>query len=102
MATTPYYTRRWRRLPRTRCEAAELLGGECAGPIHRHHVHPISLGGDPEGESVEVCSRHHPMLEALARKIHGLPEWKRCPHGPGAHRYPGAREDCERRLNRAA
>lgn len=97
--TAPYYTRHWRSLPRERCAAAELLGGECAGLIHRHHLHPISLGGDPDGETVEVCQRHHPSLEALARKLHGLPEWKHCNH---VHPYPGAREACERRLNRAA
>jgi hypothetical protein len=101
MATTiPYDKRRWRRLPRTRCRVAELLGGECAGPIERHHVHPMSLGGDPQGETVEVCKRHHPMLEALARKIHGTPRWKSCPHRPGTHVYPGSREECERQLNR--
>lgn len=100
MATaTSYFTARWRGLPRTRCQVAELLGGECAGPIHRHHVHPMSLGGDFDGETVEACRRHHPMLEALARKIHGTPEWKHCPH---THRTRAAREECEERLNRAA
>ena len=99
MSTFSYYKSSWRNLPRSRCAAAELLGGECAGPIGRHHLHPISLGGDPEGETVEACARHHPMLEALARKIHGLPEWKRCPH---THRSREAREACETRLNRAA
>lgn len=94
---TPYYTRKWRRLPRTSCAAAELFGGECHGPIHRHHVHPISLGGDPNGETIEACARHHPMVEALARKMHGAPEWKRCRH---LHRTREAREACEQRLNR--
>jgi hypothetical protein len=56
----------------------------------------VSLGGDPAGETIMVCARHHPMLEALARKIHGLPEWKSCPH---MHRSAAAREACERRLN---
>jgi hypothetical protein len=98
MSTSIYHTSRWRGLPRTGpCAAAELLGGECFGPIHRHHVHPVSLGGDPDGETIMVCKRHHPMLEALARKIHGLPEWKRCPH---THRSAAAREACEARLNR--
>lgn len=100
MATTiPYYKSRWRKLPRSRCAAAELLGGECTGTIHRHHVHPMSLGGEIGGETIEVCQKHHPMIEALARKIHGLPEWKRCPH---IHRSRESREACEQRLNRAA
>jgi hypothetical protein len=95
---TPYFRQSWRELPRTRCVAAELLGGECAGPIERHHVVPMSLGGPADGETIEVCKRHHPMIEALARKIHGLPEWKRCPH---QHRTRESREACERRLNAA-
>lgn len=100
MTTAPYFTQEWRDLPRTHCAVADLLGGECAGHIERHHVIPISLGGAVDGKTVEVCQRHHPMLEALARKIHGLPEYKRCPHKPGTHVYPGAKEECERRLNR--
>ena len=54
---------------------------------------PISAGGDPDGPTVWVCERHHPMLESLARRIL---KWKRCTH---AHRYPGAREACEQKLN---
>lgn len=98
MATgTIYSTRYWRELDRSGpCAAAELLGGECAGPIERHHVHPISLGGAPEGDTIQLCRRHHPMVEALARRIHGLEEWKRCPH---QHRSLESRELCERRLN---
>lgn len=89
-------TRAWRELPRLRCAVAELVGGSCAGRIHRHHVHPLSLGGDPCGRTIEVCARHHPMLEALLRRVH-QPEWKRCRH---THRSREGRELCERRLNR--
>jgi hypothetical protein len=100
MSHTLYHTPRWLALDRSGpCAVAELLGGECAGPIHRHHVHPVSLDGDPEGMTVQVCRKHHPMLEALARKIYGDPPgWKRCPH---PHRTRAAREQCERRLNGA-
>lgn len=69
---------------------------ECSGPVHLHHVHPLSAGGDAFGRTVEVCRRHHPMLEALARRVYGEPEWKTCPH---QHRTREAREACERRLN---
>ena len=90
----PYDTADFRALPRERCAVYELLGGECAGPIGRHHVHPLSMGGEEDGRTVEVCSTHHPMLEALARRIHGIP--RRCPH---KHVTPEARAQCEARLN---
>ena len=81
---------------RRTCALAELLPDECGDTLHRHHVMPISAGGDPDGPTVWVCDRHHPRLEMLARRVLG---WKRCPHKPGTHRYPGAKEQCERRLN---
>lgn len=87
----------WRARPRDGCRIAELVGGECAGDICLHHVRPIVFGGDDE-KVVPVCARHHPMLEALVRRIYAMPEYKRCPH---QHRTAEAREACERRLNRA-
>lgn len=92
-----YNTRSWRELPRDSCAVAELLGVEdCLGAIHLHHVHPLALGGDFGARTVPACARHHPMLEALARRAF---RWQRCPH---PHRTREAREACERRLNRAA
>jgi hypothetical protein len=85
----------WRAQPRERCVVHELIGGECRGPVALHHVHHLSFGGDDDGRTVPVCSRHHPMVEALARRVH---HWRRCPH---QHRTPEAREACERRLNAA-
>lgn len=97
MTTTPYNTTRWRDLPRNGfCEVGTLLGTECEGPLHRHHVHPLSAGGEQFGRTVLVCLRHHPSLEALARRVWGEREWKTCPH---PHRTREAREACERRLN---
>lgn len=96
MSHQVYSTPAWRALPRTgTCALADLLPDDCSsdGVLHRHHVRPISAGGDPLGQTVLVCTRHHPMLEAMARKCL---RWKRCNH---VHRYPGAREACERRLN---
>ena len=84
-------------LTAAQCALAELVPDECSGTLHWHHVMPVSAGGDPDGHTVQVCAHHHPMLEHLARRIL---RWKRCPHGPGAHPYPGSREACERRLNR--
>lgn len=92
----PYDTTAFRALPRERCVVVELLGGECAGPIDRHHVIPISLGGDVDGRTVACCRRHHGALEALARRIHGTHGHRRCPH---YHPTRAGREACERRLN---
>ena len=81
------------------CLLSDLLGDECAGPLHHHHVHPISEGGSVDGETVVLCARHHSALHGLRRRLRG---WRSCPHKPGTHRYPGAKELCERQLNRQA
>lgn len=99
MERQAYDRRSWRRLPRDYCVVADLFGptvGECSGYIHRHHVDPE----DPDSRSLTVCNSHHQRLHAALRALEA-PEkgWKRCPHPPGTHRYPGAREACERRLN---
>jgi hypothetical protein len=92
-------TRRWRALPRERCAVFELIGGACSGPISLHHIIPLSAGGDDDGPVVQVCQAHHPMLEALCRRVYRPVEPRRCPHH---HRTREAREACERRLNAAA
>lgn len=95
--STVYDSAYWRGLPRTgSCCLSRLLPDSCEGALHRHHVVPISLGGDPLGETVLVCARHHPALEALARRVI---RWRSCKH---EHRTREARESCERRLNRDA
>jgi hypothetical protein len=94
-----YDTAAFRALPREHCIIHELLGTECEGAIARHHVHPLAAGGDPQGRTVPVCAVHHPQLEALARRVYGTPEWKRCPH---FHPTQAGREACERRLNVSA
>lgn len=100
MERTAYDRRSWRRLPREQCVVADLFGdavGECGGLIHRHHVDPH----DPDSRSIEVCASHHPRVHAALRALRSLETaWKPCPHPPGTHRYQGAREACERRLNR--
>jgi len=104
--TEVYNTRAWRDLPRDGvCAAAYLFdaaAGPCSGRIHRHHVDP----DDPYSRTYEACAGHHPVIEAFLRRLRERADRvlgrRRCPHGPGAHRYPGAREACERRLNQAA
>jgi hypothetical protein len=101
MEKTVYDKRSWRNLPRESCLIFELFGnalGECKGEIHRHHTNPL----DPDSRSVEVCNSHHQYLHVALRTLtaESAPEWKRCPHKPGTHRYPWAKEECEQRLNR--
>lgn len=72
--------------------------GDCHGLLDVHHIDPVSEGrGDPldPERCFTACRRHHPMIEAVIRRSK---RWRRCTHD---HRYPGAREACERRLNAA-
>lgn len=89
-----------------RCTVARFLGGACSPILDVHHLVPISEGGAEcdLDNLITACKVHHPTVEALRRAIlrHRNREWRRCPHPPGAHRYPGAREACERLLNRRA
>lgn len=98
MERSVYNTRTWRELPRDgECVAEFLFGdavGPCSGLIHRHHVRP----GDPTSRSYQACAGHHPRIEAFVRRLRRGDDRRRCPHD---HRYPGAREACERRLNAA-
>lgn len=83
--------------------SGRFLGGECSAVLDVHHILPREEGGSNEDSNLMVlCHRHHPMLEALRRAIlKRRPDRpKRCPHPPGSHRYPGAREACEQHLNR--
>jgi len=80
-----------------RCALADLLPGHCSGPLHSHHVYPVNLGGDPDGYRVDLCARHHPMLEALARR-----ELRRPPRCRHIHPTREGREACERRLAKLA
>lgn len=104
MTRPDLHTREWRELPRDGECVAEFLFGEAAGPcsgaMHRHHVVPR----DPESRTYLACAGHHPAIESFLRRLRRralrLTGERRCPHPPGAHRYPGAREACERQLSR--
>jgi 5-methylcytosine-specific restriction endonuclease McrA len=85
-----------------RCTVSRLLGGECRGRLHVHHIEPRSEGGtDDEDNLATVCARHHAIWERLRQRVlYARPTaWKRCRH---EHRTRESREECERRLNRAA
>lgn len=98
-----YDVQAWRDLPRNSCIIEVLFGaagGACGGLIHRHHVDKT----DPESRTLEVCQVHHPTVEAFLDRLMSAEQlvdtrWKSCPHKPGTHRYPGAKEECERKLN---
>ena len=104
MERSVYDTRAWRELPRDGECVAEFLFGDAAGPCrgltHRHHVRP----GDPTSRTYQACAGHHPVIEGFLRRLRDRADrvrgYRRCPHKPGVHRYPGAREACERMLNR--
>lgn len=82
-----------------RCTVGRLLGGPCHPTLHVHHVVPVSEGGAEFDfdNAITACARHHPMLEALRRKILAARETPppRCRH---RHPYPQGREECERRM----
>jgi len=86
----------------SRCTVGWLLGGACADTLDVDHLVPRAEGGEDAPDNlITVCHRHHPMREAIRREVlrrRGRLEWRRCTH---EHRYPGAREACERRLNGA-
>lgn len=81
-----------------RCSIAALLGGDCAGDLHVHHIEPRSERPDlalDENNCASVCAVHHPQWEAvrlfLARARRPLPP---CRH---VHRYKAGKEACDRR-----
>jgi hypothetical protein len=102
-----YNSTSWRKLrararerDANRCTVARLIGGECSGLLHVHH---IDRDADPLDLSNvgTVCAAHHPRWEALRRALveQRQPRWRRCPH---RHRSAEAQAICERRLNRVA
>jgi hypothetical protein len=84
-----------------RCTVSRLFGGDCHSVLHVHHVTPVAEGGAPYelDNLLTTCASHHPMLEGMRRYVLRKRAPRRCPHN---HRYPHAREECERRLAEAA
>lgn len=84
-----------------RCTVSRLFGGDCHPVLHVHHVIPVEQGGAPYDldNLLTACASHHPMLEAMRRYVLRKRAPRRCPH---VHRYPHAREECERRMAQAA
>lgn len=91
---------RTRIIERDRGCSGRFLGGRCSSVLDVHHIKPRTEGGSDEDDNLmALCHVHHPQLEGLRRAILRRRPWRRCPH---EHRYPGAREACEQRLNRLA
>lgn len=88
-----------------RCTVARLLGGECRGGLHAHHIVAVADGGapfDPDNVGTS-CAGHHPMWEALRRQLVArLLSARRAPRCHHDHRTRQAREICERRMARRA
>lgn len=113
--TELYDTLRWRLTSRRarerdghRCTVARLLGGECSGRLHAHHIRPVTEGGAPfDLENVgTACASHHPVWEMLRRRLLAAldrevekPPVLRCRHH---HPTAEGRRICERRLLREA
>ena len=112
MAGTIYNTLLWqlarrRALSRdgSRCTVARLLGGECSPSLDVHHIRPVSEGGAPFDQEnlATVCDSHHPIWEALRRRLLAAleppapPAPVRCRH---IHRTAEGRRACEARLAR--
>lgn len=108
---TVYDTLLWR-LARSRvlkrdgnaCTVARLLGGDCSASLHVHHIRPVSEGGSlyDEVNLATVCDAHHPVWEALRRRL--LAALDREDERPVAcrhyHRSTEARRACEARMAR--
>lgn len=78
MTNTVYDTLHWaiaRKLARkrdaNRCTVSRLLGGDCSARLDVHHIKPVSEGGPAyELENLAtVCASHHPVWEALRRRL---------------------------------
>lgn len=87
-----------------RCTVARLLGGECVGVLHVHHIQPrserpdLALDLDNLGTS---CASHHARWEALARALR-LAAGVEVPPCPHRHPYASGRRACEERRRAAA
>jgi len=80
------------------CTVSRLLGGDCGGVLHVHHVWARSKRPDLEldlDNLLSVCASHHPTLEAVTRTLQILRgDLPRCGHN---HPYREGRLQCERR-----
>lgn len=53
-----------------RCTVSRLLGGQCRGRLHVHHIVPRADGGTDEDDNLATaCARHHPIWERLREAI---------------------------------
>lgn len=99
-----YSTSAWRDLREqarsrdgNRCSVSRLLGGDCSGLLHVHHLDPLADPLDLDG-LLTVCQRHHPKIEAVRRSVLNY----RGGSSPCPHRHVTAegRAQCERRRQR--
>jgi 5-methylcytosine-specific restriction protein A len=100
-SSQPWISVRERVLARdgSRCSVSRLLGGDCGGVPHVHHLQARSERPDlalDEDNLLTVCASHHPTLEAVRRllRVIRLVDLPPCPH---RHPYAEGRRQCERR-----
>lgn len=78
-----------------RCTVSRLLGGPCRGPLHVHHITPLSEGGSHALDNLgTACAYHHPTWEALRKALELARRPRRCHH---RHTSAEARRICEAR-----
>ena len=54
----------------SRCTVGWLLGGACSDTLDVHHLIPREEGGTNDPENlITACHAHHPVVEALRRRI---------------------------------
>lgn len=103
-----YSTPEWRALSERvkerdghRCTVARLIGGQCGGLLHAHHIE--SLTDRPDlglkiDNCASVCAVHHPKWERIRRLLSKEPKVPACRH---RHPYRSGREQCENERRRS-
>lgn len=92
---------RVKRRDRGRCTVSRLLGGDCSGLIHVHHIEALSACPDlrlVEDNLASVCATHHPTWERLRRELTREPMVPPCKH---RHPYRIGAIQCENQRRRA-
>ena len=99
-----YSTPEWRALServkardRGRCTVARLIGGECGGLLHAHHIESVTEHPElalSEDNCASVCASHHPKWERIRRELSREPRVPACRH---THPYKQGARLCENR-----
>lgn len=83
----------------SRCTVAQLLGGECRGSLHVHHLDRAEERRLDPDNCGTACASHHPKWEAVRRAI--MVQRRPLPPCRHTHRYAHAQRECDARRARA-